>query len=396
MNVDLLTDIRHLEALRAEWEALLRRSPMDEPMLSPCWLLGWWKVFGEGSRRTPRVLSVREDGALVGLVPLLGRIHWYRPGIPYRRLEMLGSGEDEADEICSEYLGPISAAGYEDAVFAALGRALAGGVVGSWDEVLFPAMDGGSPFPERLAAGLRAAGLHTDVEPAGMAPYVPLPASWEAYLSALPSTRRYLVRRSLRDYATWAGDGARVRVASNLAELREGWAILLALHSERWSESGGGAFRSPRFKGFHEAVMPELLAQGALELLWLEVGSQPVAIAYNLVWRGKVYFYQSGRLTDLPRGIRPGIVLHAHAIMRAIKAGRREYDFLNGHAQYKLQLSLALRPLVRVRAVRAPRRESARRFTEVAVRMVRERVRSRRGVPRPAEEPAHSEGEREE
>ena len=73
----------------------------------------------------------------------------------------------------------------------------------------------------------------------------------------------------------------------------------------------------------------------------------------------------------MPKGIRPGIVLHALAIERAIAKGRREYDFLAGDSQYKLQLALATRPLVEVRAVRAPLRERARRLTDGAIARTR-------------------------
>jgi CelD/BcsL family acetyltransferase involved in cellulose biosynthesis len=57
--------------------------------------------------------------------------------------------------------------------------------------------------------------------------------------------------------------------------------------------------------------------------------------------------------------VRPGIVLHAHAIRRAIAAGRHEYDFLGGASRYKVQLATATRPLLRMRAVRSPRLEMA-------------------------------------
>jgi CelD/BcsL family acetyltransferase involved in cellulose biosynthesis len=125
--------------------------------------------------------------------------------------------------------------------------------------------------------------------------------------------------------------------------------------------------------------MPALLEKGALELAWLEVAGAPVAIAYNIVWNEKVYFYQSGRRVDLPGRVRPGIVLHARAIQHAIESGRREYDFLNGATRYKRQLSLASRPLVRVRVARAPVRERLHGIVERGVGVLR--VRLRRGAP---------------
>ncbi len=98
---------------------------------------------------------------------------------------------------------------------------------------------------------------------------------------------------------------------------------------------------------------------------------EPVAAVYNIVWNNKVYFYQSGRKTDVPPKVRPGVVLLAHAIRGAVEAGRREFDFLAGDVQYKRQLALALRPLVQFRVARRCLRERLRLLAESGINRVR-------------------------
>src|SRR5205814_1134596 len=157
-------------------------------------------------------------------------------------------------------------------------------------------MDGEGVLPGLLAAALAQAGLAAHCEPTKACPYLPLPATWEAYLAALPKKKRYGVVRALRDFDQWAGASAEVRRAVTPAELDEGKRILAALHNERWDAAGEpGAFRSPRFTRFHDLVMPQLLDAGALELQWLCVGGEPVAALYAIVWNNKVYYYQCGR-----------------------------------------------------------------------------------------------------
>jgi CelD/BcsL family acetyltransferase involved in cellulose biosynthesis len=117
--------------------------------------------------------------------------------------------------------------------------------------------------------------------------------------------------------------------------------------------------------------MPQLLERGELELMWLSVRGEPVAAHYNIVGNGEVYHYQCGRRIDLPRGLRPGIVLLAHAVQRAIAAGRREFDFLAGMAQYKMLLTQTTRPLVQVRAVRSCLVERLRAWAERGIRWAR-------------------------
>lgn len=367
MESSVITDAAELFALRPAWEALLERSATPEPMLSPLWLGTWWRVFGgEGGRRLATV-AFRDGGRLVGLAPLLVRGHRYPPAIPFRRVELLGTGEDEVDEICSEYVGVIAERGAEPAVASAFVEALMGGALGPWDEIVLPSMDGSAPMPGMLAEALRRAGVAAEAESVGSAPYIELPRSFAEYLRGISSSSRYLVTRSLRDFERWAGGEAELRVATTPAEIEDGRRILFALHAERWG--GGGAFASPRFRAFHDAVMPVLHDLGALELAWIEAHGAPVAAAYCVIWGKKLYFYQAGRSLEVPRGVRPGIALHALLIRRAIESGLSEYDFLEGRSRYKRQLATAARSVVRLRAVRLRDglRERARLVSERAI-----------------------------
>ena len=393
LSWSIVSSLRPLEELAGAWRELLSRSGSDEPMLSPDWLLPWWRKFGGEGGRELRVGVAYRGDVLVGLVPLLARWHWYALGIPFRRLELLGTGEPEQDEVCSEYLDVIAERGVEEELIASLADALTRGVFGSWDELVLGGMNGTSALPGLLAAELRRRDAPSSLEEIDVARFIPLPATWEAYLQGLPATSRYLVNRSLRDFESWAGDGFELHTVTSRAELALGRRVLLALHGSRWGEEG--AFASPRFDAFHEEVMPALLDRGALDLSWMCARGEPVAALYNLRWRGKIYSYQCGRRLDVPREIRPGIVMHAHAIRGAIEAGMREYDFLGGASQYKRKLAPAMRPLVRLRAVRRGLRETARQVAEgmtAAARlgraMVRERVQARRArsTPAPSEE----------
>ncbi|WP_187345650.1 GNAT family N-acetyltransferase [Sorangium cellulosum] len=371
LRFHLVTEVAELAAMRGAWEDLMGRSDMDEPMLGPDWMLAWWRVFG-AQGRSLRAALFFDGPRLVGLAPLLERRCRHRSGIPFRRLELLASGEDQADEICSCNLGVIAERGAEADVAHALAGALTGAALGAWDELVLPAMRTDGALPVILARALRQHGIDARIEVTDASPYIPLPSSWEAYLRALSASRRYLVRRSMRDLEAWAGGALTLERARTRAELAGAREILLRLHAERWSADGrAGVFASPRFSAFHDEVMPAMLERGALELAWLSARGEPVAALYNLVWNNKVYFYQCGRRVDLPKGLRPGIVVHAYAIRAAIEAGRREYDFLDSPCQYKLALSLSARPLVELRAARPSVNDSARRAAELAAHELR-------------------------
>ena len=359
----ILATSSQLEAIAPEWESLMSRSDDDEPMRSPIWIRAWWRCFG--SRRRLRVVTFRQGPRLVGVVPLCWRATWLAPGVRIRRIDLLPSGEPEAEEIASEYLGPIIERGLEQAVAERLAELLAGDEVGPWDELMMPAMSLQGPIVSILNSAFERLGSVTQ-EITGGAPHIPLPATWDEYLALLPSSHRRLVRSSMRAFDGWTGGHAELEVARTRGELETGAAALRELHAARWRAAGKpGVFAADRFRAFHGMVMPELLARGALELMWLSAHGEPVAALYNLLWRDKVYFYQSGRRPDLPAGVRVGVVIHALAIRRAIEQGRREYDFLAGTSRYKQELALAVRPIGRLRVVR---RGSAARVRRVFLR----------------------------
>jgi CelD/BcsL family acetyltransferase involved in cellulose biosynthesis len=364
LNIQVISDPAQADGIRTEWHALLHRSISrgNGLTLTPEWLLEWWREFGSLGGRQLRLTLFRKGEQLVGLAPLLRRRVWYPPVIPFRRLELLATGEPEADAICSDYLGVIAERGAEAEVATALAEGIARQALGSWDEVVLSMMAGDNPMTAQLAAAFAGSGGSLEQRTLGDAPYISLPASWDEYLKSLRSNDRRLIKTSLKSFEEWAGDSARLERVRDASGLERAKAVLVRLHQERWNK--GGAFRSPRFQRFHDAIMRWQLASGDLELLTLWAHGEAISALYNLVWEGKVYFYQSGRNLDVSTRIRPGVVILSLAIRSAIEAGRREFDFLYGASRYKQQLALASRPLVEIRMARSSLRERLRCLAE--------------------------------
>ncbi|HKV39497.1 MAG TPA: GNAT family N-acetyltransferase [Blastocatellia bacterium] len=368
----IIDDAGALDRLRPQWTALMERSTENVVTLTPAWMLTWWRVFGRLDGRELKTALLYDNGRLVGIAPWLKRRHVYRGHLPFQRIEPLGTGEDPQDEVCSDYADLIAERGFEAAVANSLAAALASGAFGDWDELVLPASSGEAPLPRMLADSLAGIGFQACSETIGEVFYIPLPDSWEEYLGALRGPDRYYLRRSLRDFESWSGSDYELKTASCAPELERGKEILIELHNERWKREGhGGAFASSLFTAFHSELLPRLLDERAVELSWLTVRGEPIAALYNIVWDGKVYFYQSGRKPGVPKGIRPGVVIHQAAIKQAIEAGRREYDFLGGPSQFKRQMALASRPLDRIRVVKPSLVEFARSVTEQGIARTR-------------------------
>ena len=365
----LITDAGELPKWAPAWQDLLSRSAAVEPMQAPDWLLTWWRAYGQDSGRTLRVALFHEGDRLLGLAPLCARRYRHRGGISMARLEFLGADMDEHDGVCSEFLSLIAHAGHEDRVVECFVRCLIAGAFGPWQEVVLSAMNGADAMVDRLVAAFAAAGFRAEKRTITEAPYVPLAASWDEFLSGLSARKRRYLLKAWQAFETWAQGDWRLRRAESLADLAEGQAILHRLHNQRWREGAGidGMFSKPRFVKFHQEYMPELLRAGGLDLFWLTVRGEPIAVSYQIRTPHKVYFYQGGRALDLPSAVRPGIIISILAMQNAIADGLREYDFLGGAAQYKMQFTSVSRPLVEIRVARPSPTEWLRRGLDAAI-----------------------------
>lgn len=368
----LVTDAAEAERQRLPWEALQERALRNELTQSPDWLLTWWSAFGGLGGRQLRLGLFHDGGRLIGLAPLLRRRHWYGRALPFRRLELLASGEPEAHGIYSNHVGVLAERGAEEEVAGRLARTVVEGAFGRWDEVVLPMMSGDTPLPGLLADAFRSTGMHVELTETARAPYAPLPATWDAYLEGLSADSRRSVKRSLKAFEAWAGGELRLERVTGLEDLDRGKQMLVRLHQERWAaDDQSGVFHSPHYLQFHDAIMRRLASRGALWLVWLCARGEPVAVLYGMEHAGKVSAYQTGRKPDLPEQLRPGAVLLALAMRQAVEAGLQEFDLQADEAPYKLQLAPQLRSLVQLRVARKSVVEGLRRAARSCVKRLR-------------------------
>jgi hypothetical protein len=332
---------------------------------------------------------VEEGDRLVGLGLFSRRLAGHRRVVPVRRIESLLTGEPADDEIWSEYVGLIAEEGLEEAVGRAVGEAFVRRALGGFDELLCPRVDGSDRATAAMFDHLARWGHPVEMEHRTTCPFAALPGSWDAYLKTRRKAQRYAIRLSLSELEAWAGSReVNLVAATDAASLARGWAIFQQLHGARWAaRRPRGLFSSERFARFHEEVHQHLFDRNRLDLLWLEVGGEPVAALYNLREGTRTQVYQSGRIVDdLPSRLSLGTAVHAHAIRRAIDRGDTEYDFLGGATLYKRQFATDQRDLVDRRAWGASPRADAVRGSVSALESLIARMKPLlAGAPAPEE-----------
>jgi len=312
-------------AAGARWDALLARSRADSFFLKHAWLSAWWRRFGAVKRRLC-VLELELAGETVGFAPFCVSKESAHGVLPLREVGFLGR-----EKVTGDYLDLIAAPGLEEEVLdATLGALIERR--GEWDLLRLSDLPEGCATAMRLARLADARELKLTPVPGQVCPYLPLPATWDAFLASVSGNLRSNLRRREKKLA---GMGARF-VDRSREGTAEALASLFALHGARWSEMKGrtGNFVDERVRAFHQEMAPTLAHAGALGLWTVEVGERAVAAIYGFKHRGRFLYYQAGfDPAWAEHGV--GLALMGHAIRRCIEAGLTEFDYLRGEEEYK-------------------------------------------------------------
>jgi CelD/BcsL family acetyltransferase involved in cellulose biosynthesis len=295
-----------LPAPNPEWQQL--GLACGNPFSTWEWASAWWHHFGED--RPQRVIVCRENGQLVGILPL-----YLASRRPLRTLRFIGHGP--ADE-----LGPVCRPADREAVAAAFRASLAEDA--GWD--IFVA--------ERLAAGEAwrelIGGTVTRRE---SSPTVQFETNdWDDYLASKSSHFRQQARRLERQLKKKYS--LAYRVASDPERIDEDMDTFIALHEAHWKASGGSTVFAGKHSAFHRDVAGLALAGGWLRLCFLELDGVARAANYCFRLGGADWYFQAGRDPAFD-GDRVGTVLLNHMIRESVQASMSEFKLLLGTHGYK-------------------------------------------------------------
>lgn len=330
-------DPDRLAHLRDEWRALFDAAAAPSPFLSWEWLHTWWRAFG--ARRKLWILEARDErGRLAGALALCSR-----PGLGFRRWQLLGNGVTGADGLDVLARAPDAAA-----VRAAFAAELAGAAAG-WDVLDLEDFPCGSPTVAVLRRAMVARGVAVRAERGHVCPGFAVSGAWEEHLARI--RRRETFGRRVRWLARQPG--YRIDVATGPADAPAAMDDFLRLHRLRWAEEGGSYGIPPGpVEQFHREVAPLLAERGWLRLYRLHVEGKAIAAVYGIEVARRFYFYQSG--WDPAWSARsPGAVLVGRTVEDAYARGLTDYDFLRGTEAYKLDWAADRRETCSLR-LRAP------------------------------------------
>ena len=256
------------------------------------------------------------------------------------------TGSARHDGLAIEHNGMLTAPGARRSLASVLDL-----LPGQWDEAYLPALDRYAFDDLGAPSSPLAAKYKVHIEQEASAPFVDLEAVRTVdggYDALLPSSTRMLLRHTRSVLGN-----IEIEVAVDERQALDIYGELLRLHARRWAARGmRGAFAAPWFERFHRRLILSRLGHGEIQLVRVSSGGATLGCLYNLVYRGRVMFYQSGLASFDDAHVKPGYICHAAAVEYNALAGHMTYDLIGGQAAYKENLATGANRLVWLRVQR--------------------------------------------
>lgn len=306
--VDVIRDVSVFAGQSKDWDALAAR--LGNPLLSHDWLLSCAEAFAKAGE--PTIVTVRDGGRLTAAAPLtaigLG---------PYRRLEILGASSLHEP---TDFL-------YEDEPSL---QALCEAVIGQRLPFFLQRIPAEGPVATALSNAARGRGWLLSKD-GGDCPYLISPSSWDEYLRARSSQRRYDLRRARRRLEM-QGPVEVLYLAPKADELDELLVSAVALEASGWKGRAGSAIeRRPAMRKFVESYARRACAAGQLRLCFLTLEAKPVAMQLSVEAFGRIWVLKIG-YDERWASCSPGLQLMTECIRVAIGRGIAAHEFL-GNAE---------------------------------------------------------------
>lgn len=325
-QVDVVSETRGFESLRAEWSDLVDRCAAATVFQTFEWNHAWWMHIGRVRiDRRLSIITVRDkSGLLVGLAPFVLSL-WH--GTPLKRLSFMGVG-------ASDYNDVIVDTAFASSVCDAIYRFLS--TSGSWHIADFTCLREGSQW--RSSAPPADADILTADFEHEKCPFLPYPPTsdavrWETITKGYGmKTWTQIARKERRLKGLFEVASGKVDAAG---ELDDALSTLFELHRRRWNKRWlPGVLSGKNVQDFHRAVSREFLDRGWLRLHYLMLDGEYQALLYCYAFRDRTCFYQGGFEPSLEKHSL-GTILMASAIHYSVDEGRGEFDFLRGDEPYK-------------------------------------------------------------
>jgi CelD/BcsL family acetyltransferase involved in cellulose biosynthesis len=312
---------------RRDWSDLVAADPAGTFFHTPGYLKLYWEEFGDRPEYLLLAFAERDERQVAAVA--FERIA--------RTLRFLGGTE------VTDYMGPVGDPDAQPEVAKELWAALA--ERDDWDEADLRGLPEDRPWLRLLREAALDRGLRVDEvdDQNGVAPFLALSPTWDAYLDGLPAKLRHEIKRKAKKLEAEAGP---FTIATATREtLLPFLDRFVELH--RLSEGPKGVFMQPGMEIFFRRLGEAFLPGGVFRLTFIEVGGERAAGTIGFSYGGTFFLYNSAFDRSWQR-LAPGMVLVGEDIRLAIEDGCGAFDLLKGDYAYKYRFGARPRAIRRL------------------------------------------------
>ena len=309
-------------ALADEWEALADQTGADI-YLTPGWFSVWWRHFGQ--KRRFRCLVLRQDGALVGILPFSIERIWAGP-VPLKLARLAGT-----DPHCLIFSLPVQT----EALGAIWTTACAGLLdTGLADAISLTPVSDLSQMLDTARACADLPSVDVTDQSAGAHTVFDLPGDFDNYLASLSKKRRSQYRRDVKGLEAAFDMTTRVDVPD-----ADAFAAFITFHNIQWQAVGkGGHFYDwPGSSAFYQELSDTLEDKEQVQFHTQMGKDGPLATQFALVAGQTCHWRLPARsLDDTADKLSIGKVGLVQMIESMIKQGVTRIEGGMGSYPYKL------------------------------------------------------------
>jgi len=325
LDTTLIKSIDAFRELETEWNQLVLQENYDITLLHQ-WQITWWEIFKQ--ERELYIITVRNNKKLIGIAPFLKRrVHYFKK-IPINRIEFIASGEDERDEICSEYLDFICSQTDKEKTIKAITDLLITNK-NEWDEILLTDIKHNSENLKAFTQNIALNNIKHEQKSEAQCPYIELTESWEDIKKRNRINSREQLNRKKRRLEKLGNIEYCTIESKDIS--KDIFNQYISLHQARWNTEGkNGSFSSELFHSFHLKLLERLKPLSAPVLYFLLLDNQAIAARYCFSFNNTLYDYLPGLDPSLDRKLSHGFINLAQSIEQSIESRHRRFDFFKG------------------------------------------------------------------
>jgi CelD/BcsL family acetyltransferase involved in cellulose biosynthesis len=332
-RIETVTTDDAFAALQPAWNELVDRTTVDSVFLRHEWFAAAWAWRRHDAKL--RILVARDGDAIIAILPLIAA----RTRDTRRVCALLTVPDTQR---CDLIVAPeaVESASYALAKCIASQR--------DWDVLILDYLTPDGPILGHLAAQLTRLGVRTIVEERGRNPCIPLAGTWSAYWTSrsrsLKKACNLATNRLEKAGAVRIEHAGPGEMTDPQFDRATGAAIDISRRS--WKQETGNSLDHEAPGDFIRSLSDAARRQGWLSVWLAYLDERPVAMEYQLVYRGMVHALRADFDADLER-TSPGSYLFRHLLERMFGSGNSLYLMGPGENAYKTRWATDGDPLGR-------------------------------------------------